>query len=244
MKKRRPRVGIVMGSDSDAPVMEEAARILDTFGVSVRDDGHVRAPVAGPDANDRFPGGPRRGPGLHRRRGAAAHLPGVVAAETTLPVIGVPIDSSSLAGLDALLSIVQMPGGVPVATMAIGKAGAKNAGILAVQILAEGDPELRARLAGFKGRPGERSRPAGGPAQEDPGDGGRRPALTRRRVERVRIEPGTEARAIARAAEIVRAGGVIAFPTDTYYGLGADPMNAEAVARIFAVKRRAPESRS
>lgn len=150
MKKRQPRVGIVMGSDSDAPVMEEAARILDTFGVSYEmtvTSAHRSPARTRTTVSQAVRAGVRV---FIVGAGAAAHLPGVVAAETTLPVIGVPIDSSSLAGLDALLSIVQMPGGVPVATMAIGKAGAKNAGILAVQILAEGDPELRARLAGFK----------------------------------------------------------------------------------------------
>ncbi|OGW59550.1 MAG: 5-(carboxyamino)imidazole ribonucleotide mutase [Nitrospirae bacterium RBG_16_64_22] len=150
MKKPRPRVGIVMGSDSDAPVMEEAARILDTFGVPYEmtvTSAHRSPARTRTIVSQAVRAGVRV---FIVGAGAAAHLPGVVAAETPLPVIGVPIDSSSLAGLDALLSIVQMPGGVPVATMAIGKAGAKNAGILAVQILAEGDPELRARLAKFK----------------------------------------------------------------------------------------------
>jgi 5-(carboxyamino)imidazole ribonucleotide mutase len=84
--------------------------------------------------------------------GAAAHLAGVIAAHTTLPVIGVPIDSSPLNGMDALLATVQMPGGIPVATMAVGKAGAKNAGIFAVQILALGDSALRAKLGRYKKR--------------------------------------------------------------------------------------------
>lgn len=150
MKKRGLSVLIVMGSDSDAVVMEEAAKALDAFAVPYemtvtsahRSPDRTRAVVArAVSAGVRV---------FIVGAGAAAHLPGVIAAETTLPVIGVPIDSSSLAGLDALLSIVQMPGGVPVATMAIGKAGAKNAGILAVQILALEDPTLRERLAGFK----------------------------------------------------------------------------------------------
>lgn len=139
-------VGILMGSDSDLSVMEEAAAILQAFGVP--HEIHVMSAHRTPDRVARFA---REAEGRGIRvliagAGAAAHLAGVVAAHTTLPVIGVPLEGSPLHGLDALLATVQMPGGIPVATVAIGKAGARNAGLLAVQILALGDPGLRRAL--------------------------------------------------------------------------------------------------
>ena len=139
-----------MGSDSDLPIMQETAKVLKLFEIpyeigvysahrsphrtleyvkSARDRG-LKVIVAG--------------------AGSSAHLAGVTAAETTLPVIGIPIDSSPLSGLDSLLSTVQMPPGVPVATMGVGKSGATNAGMLAVQILALGDEKLAKRLADYK----------------------------------------------------------------------------------------------
>ena len=139
-----------MGSDSDLSVMEEASKILDKFGI-----GHeiiVSSAHRSPERTRKYvTGASKRGIKiLIAGAGAAAHLAGVVAAETTLPVIGVPIDSSALNGLDALLSTTQMPGGVSVAGMAIGKAGAKNAGVLAVQILALNDKNLHKKLLKFK----------------------------------------------------------------------------------------------
>ena len=145
-------VGILMGSDSDMPVMKESVKVLKEFGIpyEITISSAHRSPKRTSEyartASDR---------GIKviiAGAGSAAHLAGFIAAETTLPVIGVPIDSSSLKGLDALLSTVQMPGGVPVAGMAIGKAGAKNAGIFAVQILAAHDKELAKRLKGYKER--------------------------------------------------------------------------------------------
>jgi len=147
---RAPAVGIVMGSDSDLAVMEEAAAMLKKFGipfemtVASAHRSPQRAMVFAADARNRGMSVIIAG------AGHAAHLAGVLAAHTSLPVIGVPIDSSSLQGLDALLSTVQMPPGIPVATMALGKPGARNAGILAAQILAIGDPELAGRLDRFK----------------------------------------------------------------------------------------------
>ena len=150
MEKRTAKVGILMGSDSDLEVMREAEKRLDEFGVlyetQILSAHRSPAKTAGyaSSALDR---------GIEViivGAGAAAHLAGAVAANTTLPVIGVPIDSSSLKGLDALLSTVQMPAGVPVATMAIGKAGAANAGIFAVEILARKDTRLAVQLARFK----------------------------------------------------------------------------------------------
>jgi phosphoribosylaminoimidazole carboxylase PurE protein len=139
-----------MGSDSDLSVMEEASKILDKFGI-----GHeiiVSSAHRSPERTRKYvTGASKRGIKiLIAGAGAAAHLAGVVAAETTLPVIGVPIGSSPLNGLDALLSTTQMPGGVSVAGMAIGKAGAKNAGVLAVQILALNDKNLHKKLLKFK----------------------------------------------------------------------------------------------
>ena len=146
----KPLVGILMGSDSDLSVMEEASKVLEKFGV-----GHeviVSSAHRSPERTRKYVvGASKRGIKiLIAGAGAAAHLAGVVAAETTLPVIGVPIGSSALNGLDALLSTAQMPGGVSVAGMAIGKAGAKNAGILAIQILALNDKNLHKKLLKFK----------------------------------------------------------------------------------------------
>ena len=146
----KPLVGILMGSDSDLSVMEEASKVLEKFGV-----GHeviVSSAHRSPERTRKYVvGASKRGIKiLITGAGAAAHLAGVVAAETTLPVIGVPIGSSALNGLDALLSTAQMPGGVSVAGMAIGKAGAKNAGILAIQILALNDKNLHKKLLKFK----------------------------------------------------------------------------------------------
>ena len=146
----KPLVGILMGSDSDLSVMEEASKVLEKFGI-----GHevvVSSAHRSPERTRKYVvGASKRGIKiLIAGAGAAAHLAGVVAAETTLPVIGVPIGSSALNGLDALLSTAQMPGGVSVAGMAIGKAGAKNAGILAIQILALNDKSLHKKLLKFK----------------------------------------------------------------------------------------------
>jgi phosphoribosylaminoimidazole carboxylase PurE protein len=139
-----------MGSASDYEIMLEAARILKQFDIPL--EMTVSSAHRSPQRTSRYA---REAVSRGLRvliigAGAAAHLAGVVAAETTLPVIGVPIDSSTLKGLDALLATVQMPGGIPVATMAIGKAGARNAGILAAQILALADPSLAARLRDYK----------------------------------------------------------------------------------------------
>ena len=141
---------ILMGSDSDAPVMQAAADILRELGVSC--DMTVASAHRSPERVMRLVReAPARGVKIFIvGAGAAAHLAGVVAAHTTRPVIGVPIDSSALNGLDALLSTVQMPPGVPVATVSIGKAGATNAGVLAAQILAVGDPRIAARLDEYK----------------------------------------------------------------------------------------------
>ncbi len=146
----KPRVTIVLGSDSDLPVMEEAAGMLKRFDVSYEmtiASAH-RTPEKVADLAEKA-----RQRGIHviiAGAGMAAALAGSLAAHTTLPVIGVPIDASPLNGLDALLSMVQMPPGVPVATVAVGKPGARNAGLLAVQILAVSDKKLSDKLADFK----------------------------------------------------------------------------------------------
>jgi phosphoribosylamine--glycine ligase len=145
-----PEVGIVMGSDSDLNVMEETAWILKKFGISY--EMTVASAHRSPKKAAKFAAA------AHKRgikviiagAGHAAHLAGNIAAYTSLPVIGVPIDSSCLQGLDALLSTVQMPPGVPVATVSIGKSGAKNAGVLAIQILALTDSALAKKLESYK----------------------------------------------------------------------------------------------
>jgi len=142
----RPVVGILMGSDSDLPVMEEAAKVLGEFDIPY--EMTVSSAHRTPRRTAHYArGAEKRGlKVIIAGAGSAAHLAGVVASETTLPVIGVPIDSSPLKGLDSLLSTVQMPAGIPVATVAVGRAGAKNAGILAAQILSLSDTRLRKKL--------------------------------------------------------------------------------------------------
>ena len=147
---QNPLVGIIMGSDSDLPVMQEALEVLKNFGISAEitvASAHRSPQRVSEYAGNAFQRGLKV---LIAGAGGAAHLAGVLAAETSLPVIGVPIASSPLAGWDALLATVQMPAGVPVATMAVGKAGARNAAILAAQILAVTDNELQARLQQYK----------------------------------------------------------------------------------------------
>lgn len=150
MSDKKPVVGILMGSDSDYDIMVESAKILKQFEVPF--EMIVSSAHRTPERTLEYV------QGAHDRgikiliagAGAAAHLAGVVAAETLLPVIAVPIDATSMRGLDALLAMVQMPAGIPVATMAIGLAGARNAGIFAARMLATGDPELEKRLVQFK----------------------------------------------------------------------------------------------
>jgi len=146
----RPLVGIVMGSDSDLKIMSEAARVLKKFGVSfeIEVSSAHRSPARTTEfARTAIERGLKV---LIVAAGGAAHLGGVIAAETTLPVIGVPIPSTTLQGLDSLLSMVQMPGGVPVACTSIGKPGAINAALFAVEILALSDKSLAAKLAAHK----------------------------------------------------------------------------------------------
>ena len=144
----RPVVGVVMGSDSDWPVMEAAVTALTEFGV--RWEADVVSAHRMPREMISY-GSEAAGRGLRviiAGAGGAAHLPGMLAAVTPLPVIGVPVPLAHLDGMDSLLSVVQMPAGVPVATVAVG--GARNAGLLAVRILAAADDELRARMAAFQ----------------------------------------------------------------------------------------------
>jgi 5-(carboxyamino)imidazole ribonucleotide mutase len=146
----KPLVGIVMGSDSDWDTMQHAAQQLESFGVP-----HERKVVSAHRTPDLLYQYAEEAAGRGLRciiagAGGAAHLPGMLAAKTTLPVLGVPVASKHLNGLDSLLSIVQMPGGVPVATFAIGEAGAKNAGLFAVALLALADRALADRLTQFR----------------------------------------------------------------------------------------------
>ncbi|KPV45020.1 5-(carboxyamino)imidazole ribonucleotide mutase [Alicyclobacillus ferrooxydans] len=141
-----PLVGVIMGSQSDWPTLQHACQVLDELCVPY--ERRVVSAHRTPDEMFHYAEqAVERGlKAIIAGAGGAAHLPGMVASKTMLPVIGVPIQTSALGGLDSLLSIVQMPGGVPVATVAIGKAGATNAGLLAAQILATNDHELLARL--------------------------------------------------------------------------------------------------
>ncbi len=145
-----PKVGILMGSDSDLPVMEEAFRVLDDFGIPY--EARILSAHRSPEESAEYArqAADRGVKVIIAGAGWAAHLAGVIAAATVLPVIGVPIDSSPLQGMDSLLSTVQMPPGIPVATMAIGKGGARNAAVFAVQILATHDAGLASELRDFK----------------------------------------------------------------------------------------------
>ncbi|KAI5914119.1 5-(carboxyamino)imidazole ribonucleotide mutase [Thauera sp. 2A1] len=152
MSEAKPVVGIIMGSNSDWPTMKAAAKVLEEFGVAY--EAKVVSAHRTPDLMFDYAEG-ARGRGLKAiiaGAGGAAHLPGMVAAKTTLPVLGVPVQSKALSGQDSLLSIVQMPKGIPVATFAIGEAGAANAGLFAVALLANEDAGLAQKLADFRAR--------------------------------------------------------------------------------------------
>ena len=143
-------VGIVMGSRSDWPTMEPAAKVLDELGISY--EAEVVSAHRTPDKLMRYAETAQER-GLQviiAGAGGAAHLPGMIAAKTRLPVLGVPVRSEALSGMDSLLSIVQMPAGVPVATFAIGLAGGKNAGLFAASILALNDSSVAAKLEAFR----------------------------------------------------------------------------------------------
>ena len=149
-EKGKALVGIIMGSDTDLPVMKEAAATLDKFGVPFEID--VTSAHRSPARTAEYARTAKeRGlKAIIVGAGGAAHLAGVVAVETTLPVIGVPMPTTSLQGMDSLLSTVQMPAGIPVATVAIGRSGATNAAILAVQIMGTSDAALAEKLAAYK----------------------------------------------------------------------------------------------
>jgi 5-(carboxyamino)imidazole ribonucleotide mutase len=146
----KPMVSIVMGSDSDLEIMREAGKALDEFGIAYEID--VTSAHRSPDRTAEFArGAAARGiQVIIAGAGGAAHLAGVIAAHTILPVIGVPIPSTALMGMDSLLATVQMPAGIPVATVAIGKPGATNAGILAAQMIGLADASIAAKLDAHK----------------------------------------------------------------------------------------------
>ncbi len=149
-KKSAPLIGIIMGSKSDWPTMEEAGKVLDEFGIAYEIE--VVSAHRTPDKMMKY-ADTAKDRGLRliiAGAGGAAHLPGMVASKTTLPVLGVPIKSRALDGLDSLLSIAQMPAGIPVATFAIGAAGAKNAALFAVAVLALEDNSVAAKLERFR----------------------------------------------------------------------------------------------
>jgi len=150
--EEKPLVGVVMGSQSDWDVMQHAARVLKDFGVAF--EARVVSAHRTPDTMFEYAEGARaRGLAvIIAGAGGAAHLPGMIASKTTLPVLGVPVPSRYLRGADSLLSIVQMPNGVPVATFAIGEAGAANAALFAVALLALSDPNMQKKLSDFRAK--------------------------------------------------------------------------------------------
>ncbi|MGH8462126.1 MAG: 5-(carboxyamino)imidazole ribonucleotide mutase [Stenotrophobium sp.] len=150
MPSKKPLVGLIMGSQSDWPTLKPASETLSALGVP-----HESKIVSAHRTPERMASYAKSAAGRGLKviiagAGGAAHLPGMCAAKTTLPVLGVPVQSKALSGLDSLLSIVQMPAGIPVATLAIGQAGAVNAALLAAAILANGDKSLASRLAKFR----------------------------------------------------------------------------------------------
>ncbi len=150
IEPRAPRVGVVMGSRSDWETLRHASEVLD--GLGIPHESRVVSAHRTPDRLYRY-AAEAEGRGLQviiAGAGGAAHLPGMLAAITLLPVLGVPVESKALRGVDSLLSIVQMPRGIPVGTLAIGAAGAANAGLLAAAILAGSDPSVRSALEGFR----------------------------------------------------------------------------------------------
>lgn len=150
MAETLPIVGVIMGSTSDWETMKHADDILTEFGVA--HESRVVSAHRTPELLAEYATS-AEGRGLKiiiAGAGGAAHLPGMTAAQTILPVLGVPVESQALKGMDSLLSIVQMPGGIPVGTLAVGKAGAKNAALLAISMLAINDPELREKLRQYR----------------------------------------------------------------------------------------------
>lgn len=151
-----PQVGIIMGSSSDWPTLENAARVLEDFGVPFEKK-VVSAHRTPQLLYDYATSAASRGlKCIIAGAGGAAHLPGMTASMTTVPVLGVPVQSKALSGVDSLYSIVQMPGGIPVATFAIGNAGALNAGLFAIAMLANSNPDLAAKLQAFRQRQTEK----------------------------------------------------------------------------------------
>ncbi len=151
-RRAAPLIGLVMGSDGDWEVMKHAAAQLDAFGVPF--ESRVVSAHRMPDDMFEYAedAGPRGLRAIIAGAGGAAHLPGMLASKTTVPVLGVPVPTKYLRGEDSLLSIVQMPGGIPVATFAIGEAGAANAALFAIAVLAATDPSLARKLAAFRQR--------------------------------------------------------------------------------------------
>jgi len=150
MSNNKPKVAIIMGSNSDWPIMEKAANILDDFGINY--ESKVVSAHRTPDLMFEFASNAKKNgfEVIIAGAGGSAHLPGMVASKTTLPVLGVPVPTKHLAGQDSLLSIVQMPKGIPVGTFAIGEAGAANAGLFAASILALYDASIQKKLDEFR----------------------------------------------------------------------------------------------
>lgn len=217
------KVAIIMGSQSDMPTMQEAARILKKLGVDYQIK--VLSAHRTPQQTVSFAKNASRSgvKVIIAGAGGAAHLAGVIAAHTTLPVIGVPMETKYLGGMDSLLSTVQMPGGIPVATMAIGQAGAKNAGILAAQILAVSDKKLTSKLLEYKNELAKSVFV-------------KQAAPT---AKLIRINPSRpDKNKIKEAAKALDSGKLVVFPTETVYGIGADAENKVALSRLRRLKQR------
>jgi tRNA threonylcarbamoyl adenosine modification protein (Sua5/YciO/YrdC/YwlC family) len=219
---KKPIIAVLMGSESDMPTMQEALGSLDRFGIAY--EVKVLSAHRTPKETIAYvkAARPRGIKVIIAGAGGAAHLAGIIASNTTLPVIGVPMDTKSLAGIDSLLSTVQMPTGVPVATVAIGKSGAKNAGILAAQILAVSDKALSAKLAGHK---------------KELRDSVLKKNLKSTRL--IKVDPKRPDPAKIKAAAVaLKSGKLVVFPTETVYGIGANANNKDAMARLRLLKER------
>lgn len=208
------------------PAMQEAADTLYKFGVSY--EVKVLSAHRTPQKTASYARNARKNgiKAIIAGAGGAAHLAGVIAAHTTLPVIGVPMETKSLAGIDSLMSTVQMPAGIPVATMAIGKAGAKNAAVLAVQILSVSDSGLAKKLTEYKKELVKAVLKKVVTAAAMP-------------TEMIRLNPSRpDTRKIKQAASALREGKLVVFPTETVYGIGANAGNKKAILRLRRLKNR------
>lgn len=218
------KISIIMGSSSDLETLQEAINFLKDFkvGFAVKVLSAHRTPK---ELEAYVEAAVKKGVKVFiAAAGGAAALAGVIASHTTLPVIGIPIETKSLKGLDSLLSTVQMPAGIPVATMAIGKPGAKNAAIFALEILAISDKKTQVKLARYK-----RDAPESKKYKNK--------VMSLTKV--VKADPlNIKEDYIRQAAEVLGAGGLVIIPTETVYGIAANMLNEKAIKRLYEIKKR------